>query len=71
MPFLVIETKTRYIDGWYFEFNDASNQMQDLKRDYPKGNFCVVELAAKAQDDTGLGGRGGDDFRRMINALPK
>ena len=71
MSFLVIETKTRYIDGWYFELTDASSQMQDLKRDYPKGNFCVVELVAKNQEHVGLGGRGGDDFKRMIDALAR
>jgi hypothetical protein len=57
------------MDGWYFDFDDASNQMQDLKRDYPKGKFCVVELKAKNQEHLEIGGRASDDFNRMIHEL--
>ncbi len=52
--YIIVETNTGYIDGYWLDYKSAVEQCEGMKREFPKGLFIVAIVAYKAQENIAL-----------------
>lgn len=65
--YIIVEARTRYVDGFYSYLQDAKAQCRQLSKDFPEGSFFVCKVTSPPSGyGLRLGGSNGEDFSRMV-----
>ena len=65
--YIIVESRTRYVDGFYPSLRAAQDQCRQLWKDFPEGAFFVAKVSYQPVDGgLRLGGSRADDFNSMI-----